>query len=131
MSKKLIDAIYELDQAKVKKLLEKGSDPNLFYKGLSPLVEACGKSTKAVVEELLKAGAEVNQSDENFKHSPLTSACYAGNLEIAELLVDHGADVNYSKENVSTPLSEAASGAGKEREAMVEFLLQVGADAKA
>jgi ankyrin repeat protein len=131
MSKQLIDAIYEEDLAKVAGLLARGVDPNQAYKGLSPLVEACHKSTTVIVGELLRGGAAVNQPDKVSKHSPLTAACNAGNLATVKVLVGHEANVNYAMENVSTPLSEAASRRDKRRLAIVNFLLDAGADPKA
>jgi ankyrin repeat protein len=131
MSKRLIDAIYEQDQAKVAALLAKGLDPNRAYEGLLPLVEACQKSTTGIVGELLHRGAAVNQVDEIARHSPLTAACDAGNFATVKLLVSHGANVNYARKNISTPLTEAASRRDKRRLAIVNFLLDAGADPKA
>jgi ankyrin repeat protein len=129
LSEKLLDAIYEEDVKKVSALITKGVDLSRQAANCLPLVEASCKSSTEVVAVLLKAGADVNQAQELFGHSPLTAACEAGNLETARLLVAHGADVNFVARGVTSPLAEAAG--GKEKQPLLQFLLDAGADPKA
>jgi ankyrin repeat protein len=64
------------------------------------------------VKNALKAGADVNDKDED-GHIPLMSACYFGHLEIVKLLLKAGADANRWAQG-DTPLGRAAAGGHRE-----------------
>jgi ankyrin repeat protein len=69
--------------------------------GYTPLWAACTDGNAAVVELLLKAGADIDKiSPYNSLHSlqhvktPLNAACGNDHVEIIKLLISNGADVN-------------------------------------
>lgn len=90
----------------------------------SPLFDAIRKGNKAVLEELLAKGADVNAKG-IYGRTPLYAAVSSGLKDIAELLLAKGADINAQNENGMTPLHMAVD-AGKND--AVEFLLANGAD---
>lgn len=64
--------------------------------GVTPLYLACQNKHKAVVEQLIKHKANVNQSGTN-DVSPLFIASQKGHSEIVELLLSHGAKPNFAR----------------------------------
>ncbi|MBZ5602567.1 MAG: ankyrin repeat domain-containing protein [Acidobacteriia bacterium] len=59
----------------------------------TPLFMACRSGNAAIIELLIKAGAEVNSPDEHGT-TPLMMAAAAGNRDAVKVLIDHGANVN-------------------------------------
>ncbi|KAL7749749.1 putative ankyrin-repeat protein [Sorochytrium milnesiophthora] len=84
---------------------------------------ACSGGYAEVAEELVKAGAAVDATDEA-GWTPLHIAVSAGHAGVVQLLVGVGADVNAQTENEQTCLHYAAS---KNRIEIGETLLQNGA----
>ncbi len=76
--------------------------------GSTPLHCATWKGQQAVVELLLRLGADVNARNQNdhWGTTPLHAAAHANQRAIAELLIAHGADVNAINLNGRTPLAE-------------------------
>jgi ankyrin repeat protein len=56
------------------------------------LSNAAAQGDLELVQQLLEAGADVNNTD-SWGHTPLISACWAGHKKIVQVLLDHGADV--------------------------------------
>lgn len=123
------------------------SDPDT---GLTPLHLAVGARYTALVEHLLKNGANPNaparflalrppppaedeepepdDEDEPIDATPLHLAVQQPSLEIAELLVAKGADVNAKDANESTPIIWALMGGTTSNLEMLAFLVKKGAD---
>ena len=117
--------------------------------------EAAGQGDIEAVKQLLAAGADLNEKDEDFRWTPLQHAIMSGQLEvvrilikynsdihvrddngctllhlaqtkeIAELLIGEGADINASGPSKSCPLSSAVWDGNKE---VAEFLIRQGAN---
>ena len=91
----------------VKKLLSAGGDPNsvvsitsyrfphTVWPRRTALMEAIRTKSKALVELLIDAGADIHRAARlGLKRTPLQHACEVGSIEIVELLLEKGADVN-------------------------------------
>jgi ankyrin repeat protein len=77
--------------------------------GFQPIGLAAFFGHLAVVELLLRVGAEVDSPSKNPMHvRPLHSAIANRRTAIARLLIEHGADVNSTQADDFTPLHEAA-----------------------
>ena len=70
---------------------------------------AIGSSDPQLIRELVKRGADVNESDGIFKGTPLTGAAgYSKNPEIISTLVELGADISKTVHGGETALMVAA-----------------------
>lgn len=91
-------------------LLNAGADPNARDRlGLTPLLLACGKSTrgyKELAEMLIAKGAEIQVRD-RLGWTPLLLALSGGTVEIVERLIERGADLNVRNRDGESPLSLA------------------------
>jgi len=70
------------------------------------LLIASFRGDKAMVKDLLDAGANVNVKDEAGR-TPLTEAAWNGHTETIKLLLERGADPNIKKNDGQTALSLA------------------------
>src|SRR5918994_4353816 len=95
--------------------------------GSTPLHWAAYRDEHTKVEELIRAGANVNAAND-IGATPLWAASMNGSAPIVKRLLDAGADPNAAMLSGETPLM-AASRAGKA--AVVEALLAKGANANA
>jgi ankyrin repeat protein len=112
----------------VKLLISYGADVNeKCVVGDTPLFAACGEDLPAaVVEVLLKAGADINKESDGW--TPLFLVCHCGSVEIVKLLISYGVDVNkIEEESGMTPL-EIARAEG--HAVIMELLLKAGATEK-
>lgn len=100
------------------------TDPDPDTSGSTALMYAVAKDRKEVVDLLLDAGADINESDVTVG-SALTWAAYYDREEIVEDLLDRGADPNVVNSVGGTPLIVAAS---KGSARIVQMLLEHGAD---
>ena len=91
----------------------------------SPTPSSYGQ--RAVVETLIKGGADVNAPDESGL-TPLALAAMQGQTAIARLLIAAKADVNEASSDGTTPLMRAASANHGET---VRLLIASGADVNA
>ena len=101
-----------------------GVGPEDKYSGYTPLHRAAGRGHVAMVEVLLKAGAEADPKS-NDGDTPLHCAAREGHVAVAEALLKAGAEVDQKVNNGYTPLHRAA---GEGHVAMVEVLLKAGAE---
>ena len=75
----------------LKKLLQKGANPNLNVKGyLSPLCKAILEGKEDIVTFLIENGADVNMVDGQ-DCTPVTLAIFRENIEILKTLLQKGA----------------------------------------
>ena len=88
----------------VKRLVEAGADVNLY--GWPPLIYASFNGHAAVVDYLLKKGAEVNATTDNGSTALLFAARF-GHLEVVELLLQNNADPNLANERGATAIDWA------------------------
>jgi len=111
----------------VKKLLEKGGNPNRSDStGLTPLMAAAYTGKDEVIKILLKFGSSIDSRD-SFDYTALMFASNAGHILSAQLLILEGAKINAKDKDGSTPLMFAAQNAHVE---LVRILLKNGADPK-
>jgi ankyrin repeat protein len=113
----------------VRKLLEKGADPNTqCARGCALEVALRGGHTD-VVRLLIKARADVNAPHESGGKGVLVTVGSAlGSIEGVKMLLEAGADVNSSAGSFGSPLQTALH---FEQDEMVRFLLKAGADVNA
>jgi hypothetical protein len=90
-----------------------------------PLHDAAYAGDTAMVRQLLKRGANIEEKNENGMQ-PLQLAAIMGHNETVELLLDHGANINARRNPAGeTPLTQAVEGGQPET---VKLLLCRGAD---
>ena len=105
-------AAREGDLAKLRSLLDSGSDPNQRDSdGIRPLVDAVAAGQLNAVRALLAAGASPNLPSSGGR-TPLIEAAVRGQIEIARLLIAGGADLNIAERGAGTAL-EAAEREGR------------------
>lgn len=107
---------------KLSRQLLKPGDFDILKPYFTSLGFACSIGHLEIVDDLIKAGADVNTIDQ--EKTPLIEACDRGYLGIVRVLVKSGADVN-SKVISNTPLIAACNGGHLE---IVKELVQAGAD---
>lgn len=90
----------------------------------SPLLRSARRSDLAKLRQLLAAGNDPDQQDDD-GNTPLTLACEQGHREIAALLLQHGASPDYAASAWKAPLAIAAFQGNSE---LCELLLAHGAD---
>jgi ankyrin repeat protein len=111
-------------------LLQHGADPNVpvddVYTCLLLAVESDDSASAAIVEQLIKAGADIRKTGTN-GWTPLHMAANCGHIEKAKILIQAGAEVNRQTDidGGNTALMEAARSGNAE---MVQLLLDHGAD---
>jgi ankyrin repeat protein len=131
----LISAARTGDAAKVRELLENGSDPNEKKNGFSALMYACERGDLEVVRLLVESGADVNAREPGFALTPMMAAASGKGfqedgdketrgLEIVNLLIGKGADVNAAGKQGQTAKHFAAESSHQK---IVQFLEEHGA----
>lgn len=130
---RLHEAAFRGDAAMVRRLLQKGADPNAIQFGSSrptALQCACGSRKKELVALLLEAGGDPNEVLGST--SPAFFDAFFGQespLELAELYLKHGVDVNLRDAAGCTVLFRVVSWSFSHAEADAAWLLQHGAKA--
>jgi len=76
--------------------------------GFSELHLAAMRGDAAAVEKLLKAGADVNSPQQEFRGTPLQYAAAKGHVEVVRALIKHDAKIDAVDANGRTPLIWAA-----------------------
>ena len=129
-NKELFTAIKLNDFAKIKEALQAGANVNAREEdelGRTPLLWAAEKCTSAVVETLLKAGADVNATS-NSGFTALILAAATDKIDNVKILLEAGADINAETSSGYTPLMGAAERGSSE---CVQLLVQAGANVNA
>ena len=96
-----------------------------FY-GCSPLVYAIHNRHAALVQMLIKHGADIHAAYGNFKETPLWCAMHIKSAEIAEILLQHGAST--TAEDLATSLTPLMFSVCNHDEQMAGSLIGRGAD---
>jgi ankyrin repeat protein len=105
-------------------LVERGADVNTVTQfGTALQIAARGNQT-AIMEMLLRNGADPNLSGGEYGNTPLHDAAERGAIEAARLLLENGADVNSRTKRGHPPIHLATS---KGKDEMVALLLEHGA----
>jgi ankyrin repeat protein len=96
--------------------------------GVTPLSQACTNGSAALVESLLKAGANPNTPIASGE-TPVMKCAGSGSADAVRLLIVHGADVNAKEPSAN---QTAVMWAAAERHAnVVRILVEAGADLQA
>ncbi len=131
---RLSDAVRNDDLARVRALIKSGISPNSAYaNGWPILIEAIQGDkphSEAIVEFLVKSGADVNGTQPDQGWTPLITACSSRqtHLETVKFLIEHGANVNVQMPGMGTSLHAAVRSG---RQDLAEYLLAHGADLEA
>ena len=110
---------------RVRELLAAGADPN----GM-PLIMAIQSGETAIVEMLLRAGADLNASCSGT--TPLNRAISSCYPTIVDILIRAGADVNQAAPDGMLPLTSARTqgrtdASAEERGQIIDLLIRAGA----
>lgn len=135
-TQKFMIAAHRGDLSTLKKLLYKGISPDSrvvtdLKNGPTALITAAGERRFAVLDLLLKSGANPNFSASyNGLHgiTPLMVASMNGPKENIELLITYGADVNAHTSGFVTGNSALTAAIGSAQEEAVDILIEKGAD---
>jgi ankyrin repeat protein len=122
-------AAYHDDLPLARLLLASGAspEPRTRLRGLTPLLMAAESGDAALLDLLLKAGAEVNATNDSGT-TTLMIAAASGSAEAVRTLLAHGADINAREKTYGqTALFFAAD---RNRADVVRLLLSKGADFK-
>jgi ankyrin repeat protein len=114
----------QVQSAKRRKLLYPFLSEGERAQGETPLHTAVIEGNLARVQELLRAGADVNARATQGE-TPLHLAAALGDAAIARELINHGADLNAQDSVQFTPLHRAAM---NDHVGVMELLLDAGAD---
>jgi ankyrin repeat protein len=112
-------------------LIERGAPMDQQTIGATPLHFAAGTEAdrSEIMARMLRAGVDVDTSDDSFRRTPLHVAAYSGSLENVKFLLDAGANVNATTTDLGyTPLHLAAQRGYPEN---VRILLDAGANVNA
>src|SRR2546430_3140541 len=93
--------------------------------GVTPLSLACVNGNAAIVEKLLKAGADANAVLSELGETPLMMAARTGNADTVRVLLDNGANV--SALEISKSQTALILAASEHQPALVKMLIDVGA----
>ena len=108
----------------VRYLISRGGRADKLASGTTALIAATGYADEEMLEMLLEAGADVNQTNER-GISPLMRASLWANEVAVRWLLKHGADVNHTTPSGNSALSMASFYHHAE---VVRLLLEHGAD---
>ncbi len=124
----LMHAVRKLSYDDVEKILQSGIDVNFLMDGYTPLARATQKDAVGTMALLLKYGAHVDGIAQNHTNwTPLGIAVYNNSIRAAQYLLQHKADVHLLSHEAS-PLIRAMMGDSKDKRALVQLLLDHGAD---
>ena len=92
-----------------------------------PLGRAVRRGNLTMVARLLRAGADIEQTDK-VQHTPMHLAAFFGRNDILRILTQHGGDVDARNRDKNTPLHQAAFTGGVDA---INILIQAGAHVSA
>lgn len=121
----LIAAVDQQRYSIVKKLIDKGLDPNAAdWTKQTPVYYAITRDDERMIRLLVEHGADIHYN-KYFNHTPLYVAVQLRKYTAAKTFIDLGAEVNYVDKYGSTPLVEAIENNDL---AMAKLLVSNGAD---
>ncbi len=125
----LIEAATKGNLPDVKNALAEGADVNYQenYYHSTALMNASGQGYLAIVELLLKNGANVNVKG-NVGMTALMMASSMGHAEVVKILLDHGADVTAKFDHTGTAMTALMIASQKGHKDIVEILKRAGAN---
>jgi hypothetical protein len=119
----LHDAAWWGNVERARQLISEGADVNARdSSGLPPLYLAVVRGHQAIVDVLIRNGADVNV---DVGTTPLYAAVREGHVAVASMLIANGAEVDVQDERDMTPLHWAVA---KNNIALVRLLIASGAD---
>lgn len=123
-------AVYKNDLEMAQMLLQAGASLKAKTRegALTPLYMAATNGNGAIIDALVKAGADVNQANA-LGTTPLMQASASGSVDAVKLLLDRGANIN-AKDTVREQ-SALMFAAALNRSAVIKLLVARGADLKA
>ena len=125
---RLIEAVRNQDQAKVRTLLAERSDVNARSDdGSTALLWAAHRNDLAVADLLIRAGADANAAND-FRMTPLSLACTNGSTALVALLLKGGARPDTPVATGETPIMTCAGSGNADA---VRMLIDRGADVNA
>ena len=107
----MFDAAERNDVALVLKLLKQGAElewrnPDMFFRGWTPLAIACEEGIYEAAEALCAHGAELDTRSDT-QRTPLMNAAAKGSPKICEMLLALGADPSLKNDDGETALDKA------------------------
>jgi ankyrin repeat protein len=124
----VIRAAYDGDLESVKLLLDRGVDINARGAGFTALLWAVNRNDEALVDLLLKHGADVKAQDDDGLTVLVNATSYA-NITIFRKLTANGADPRW-RGPLGLDLLTAAAASDTSRPEVVRQILKMGCDAK-
>lgn len=105
----LLKAVQEDNLELAKNAITAGADVNLRgdEHGRTPLMLAAGNNSVALVQLLIKNGAEVDAKSD-YGGTALIRAAFRNSLDVARFLIGHGAEINAKDNDGNTALMGAA-----------------------
>ena len=117
------------DRPFLRRLLASGGQPDWYPEddqtARSCLYMAAERGDLAMMEDLVKHGADVNKTGGPLEQTPFHVTATTGNVKLAERLVEMGADINKPDYQGQTALYKASS---RNRVLIVKLLIKSGAD---
>ena len=106
----LISAVEKSDLEKVKRLIDRGADPNIVLQdGVTPMNVAIVHQKFEILKALIEKGGDPNLAITNKGKKLIFSSIVPGKLEYLKVLVDAGAEVNVLNGPYGSPLKLSMS----------------------
>jgi len=124
----LIDAVLQVNSAKVRKLLGTGAEANATTEEGDPVLNmAVGKGNLEIIQLLIAKGADLNKADPDGR-TPLMLACMGGDERLISILLNKGAKADLTDKFDKTALFFAVDSHSKRVVEIIQDLLRQGAE---
>ncbi len=127
LRKELGEAISAGSATKVKRLIRNGADVVALDEktGTTPLVVAVFHGNMEIAQQLIKAGASVNQSSRD-GNCPLHTAAFFCRRDFVDMLLEKGADPKVKNDRGETPRQTVAGEWSEKLEGVYQYFNRVG-----